>query len=148
MGRYPTVEIIKPVGVVMGLVLLLINGSYYYRSPKFRTLGIAPDERAAVFMRDNLKPGAHVGTYAPRNVWVSKMTYVRMHENSLGYISSDQEFLRWMTDNNLAAIYVDSSLKNNKTLWALIERQIGKSFQVGFENGDVQVLLKMHGAER
>jgi hypothetical protein len=146
--RYPTGEIIKPVGVVMGLVLLLISGSYYYHSPKFRTLGIAPNERAAVFMRDHLQPSAHVGTYAPRNVWVSKMTYVRMHENALGYMNSDQEFLHWMTDNNLAAIYVDSNLKHNKTLWALIERQIGKSFQVGFEDGDVQVLLKMHGAER
>jgi hypothetical protein len=98
-------------------------------------------------MRDSLQPGAPVGTYAPGNVWVSKMTYVPMHESALGYMKSEQEFLRWMTDNNPAAIYVNSQLKNNKTLWALIERQIGKSFQVGFEDGDVQVLLKMHGAE-
>ena len=98
-------------------------------------------------MRDNLKPGAHVGTYASRDPVAAKMTYVRMHENALVYMSHEQEFLRWMTDNNVAAIYVDSNLKNNKTLWALIERQIGKSLQVGLEDGDVQVLLKMHGAD-
>jgi hypothetical protein len=148
IDRYPTVEIIKPAGVVMVLALLLVYGSYRYPAPKFRTLGIAPDERAAIFMKDNLKSGAHVGTYAPRPVWLAKMTYVGRHENALvSHMSSDQEFLRWMTNNNLAAIYVDSNLKNNKTLWVLVERQIGKSFQVGFVDGDVDVLLKMHGAE-
>ena len=77
------------------------------------------------------------------------MTYVGMHNNALvSHVSSDQEFLRWMTNNNLAAIYLDSNLKNNKTLWVLIGRQIGKSFQVAFVDGDVEVLLKMHGAER
>jgi len=149
MGRSPTGDMVQPVGLVMGLVLLLMSGnSYYLHSPKFRTLGSAPDERAAVFMRDTLPSGAPVGTYAPRNVWIAKMTYVRMYEEALHDINSDQEFLRWLTDNNLAAIYVDSSLKHNKTLWAFIERQIGKSFQVGFEDGDVQVLLRVHGTER
>ena len=149
IDRYPTVEIMKPAGVVMVLAVLLVYGSYRYPAPKFRTLGIAPDERAAIFMKDNLKPSAHVGTYAPRPVWLSRMTYVGMHENALvSHMSSDQELLRWITDNNLAAIYVDGNLKNNKTLWVLIGRQIGKSFQVGFGDGDIDVLLKMRSAER
>lgn len=141
MNQSRDLKAMKLVGLILVLCLALVmRGSY--PSPKFRKLGIAPDERAALFMREHLEPGARVMSYAPGNVWIANMTHVPV--DRIRYMTSEQELSAWMVNRNLKAIYVDKALRNYyPEAWALIKRQIGKSLQVGFTSkaGDVQVLL-------
>ena len=110
---------------------------------EFRTLGDSADEKAAIFRREHLEPGVRVGAYGPRNVWLAKLTHVKMNLD-LRHMNSDQELSAWIVDQNLEAIYVDGALRNGEpSVWVLVERQIGHNLEVGFssDENEVQVLL-------
>ena len=143
MSKHQNLRAKKLIGLIMILfIALVMRGGY--PSPKFRTLGIAPDEKAALFMREHLEPDARVGAFAPGNVWIANMTYVPMWCFRLHCMTSDQGLSAWIVDNNVEVIYVDKALKYfEPSVWALIKRQIAKSLRVAFtsDEGDVQVLL-------
>jgi len=144
--QYRDIRAIKPIGLILVFcisVSLQVNSYYNGSFGRFRKLGIAPDEKAAMFMRENFEPGTRVGTYAPRYVWGAKMTYVPMYLN-LRYMTSGQDLSTWIIDQNLKAIYMNESFRRvEPSVCALIERQIGKSLEIAFtsDEGAVQVLL-------
>jgi hypothetical protein len=147
MRQYRKVESITSIGIVLALAALLMQAKH--PEPKFRSLGIAADEQATLFMKQQLTPRAPVGAYAPINVWMADLTYIPMYRSALPEISSGQDLLNWMKKNRLAAVYVDLHLQRQEpSVWAIVEGQIGKSLKVGFasENGDVQVLLTDTGS--
>ncbi|MDP8247008.1 MAG: hypothetical protein P9M00_02630 [Candidatus Tritonobacter lacicola] len=141
-SRYRNPGQVEVTALVVALYLaLLMRGDYPW--PVFRELGTHADEKAALFMMEQLEPGARVGAYAPGNVWITKMNYVPMYRD-LRYISTDKDLLDWMKEQDLEAIYVDKALRDyESSLWALIERQIGTNLEVAFTCDDsaVQVLL-------
>jgi hypothetical protein len=145
MQQYSNNGLISQIGTVLLLVVLLTLGGY--PKPKVRELGIAPDERAMLFLREYLKPGTCVGASAPVNVVPANMTFVAMHPNTFLSMNSEQDLLTWIANRNVKAIYVDNSLRFNESVWKLLERQIGKNLTVAFtsDNGEVQVLsLQRH----
>jgi hypothetical protein len=142
MNRWRRVESITAIGIILALAAFAIRAEY--PQPKFRQLGIAVDEQATLFMKQHLKPRTPVGAYAPINVWMADLTYIPMFRSALPEIASVQDLLDWMKKNHLAGVYVDPHLQRQEpSLWAIVEGQIGKSLKVGFtsEKGEVQVLL-------
>ena len=140
MNRYRTIEVAKPMGCILALCVALAMRESY-PAPTLRTLGVAPDEKAALFMRDHLEPGARVGAFAPGNVWIANMNHVDI--SGIRSMPSEEEFAAWMRERNLKAIYVDKALRDYEPeTWALIKQQIGKSLEVAFtsDNGEVHVL--------
>jgi hypothetical protein len=94
-------------------------------------------------MRERLKPGAHVGAWAPGNVWIANMECVPMARD-LRYMKSGEDLREWMTREKVEAIYVDRALREcEPSLWNLIREQIGKTLAVAFtdEQGAVRVLV-------
>lgn len=141
-----TIDALKLTGLIFVFcVALLSQVSFYYRLPfdHFRALGTASDEKAAMFMREHLEPGARVGTFEARYAFVAKMTYVPMYTD-LRYITTDQELAAWISGHNLKAIFINEDFRVfEPSLCSLIERQIGKSLEPAFtsDDGDIQVLL-------
>jgi hypothetical protein len=149
MSRYRRVDSIAGIGIVLALVAFVIRANY--SKPQFRQVGIAVDERATLFMKQQLEPRAPVGAYEPINVWMAGLTYIPMFRSALPEIASGQDLLDWMKRNHLAAIYVDPHLQRlEPSVWAIVKEQIGNSLKVGFssEKEDVQVLLADTGSSR
>ncbi|MGH7848546.1 MAG: hypothetical protein ACREQW_25685 [Candidatus Binatia bacterium] len=142
MSRHPAPEITMPSAFIfLFCMMLLVQGGFPL--PKVRKLGIAPDERAGLYLKQIFREGAPVAAYAPLIPRMAKMTYVPLAKASLPDLRSDQDLRRWMIENKLEAIYVDSGLRKYEPVtWALIEGQIGKSLEVAFtsEDGKIQLL--------
>jgi hypothetical protein len=146
VGYYKDHQEKKLIGLITALSIILIIGIGYrggYPSPKFRKLGTTPEEKAVLFMREHLEPGARVGAYYPWSIWTANMTYERMYL-SLRSMNTEKDVLDWMKDKHLKAIYVDEELRNfEPSVWKLIENQIGRNFKIVFNSDDesVQVLM-------
>jgi len=140
VNRYQGYEAIKPVAIILTICLLLLL-KVSYPSPKFRRLGIAPDERAALFMREHLAPGSRVLSYTPGNVWVAKMRHDIFDYN---FRSISDQHLSTSIAKVIKAVYVDDTLRRDEPiLWKKIEKMVGKGLEVGFksDDGEIQVLL-------
>lgn len=128
--------------VMLLLVISLLKGGY--PAPKFRTLGVAPDEQAALYIQRHLSAQSRIASYQPGNVWITKRQYVPMQRTKIPDVSSDVDLSRWIKTSKLDAIYADDMLRENEPqLWSLIEAQIGGSLQLGYSSSqpDVQVIL-------
>ncbi len=142
MLRNRTVQSIRAIGMMLALIPFLLFAQY--SEPRFRKIGIAADERATLYMRDHLKPGAPVGAYEPINVWTANLTYIPMFRSALPKFQTEEDFTTWMKDNRLHAIYVDSYLKvEEPAVWEIVQKQIGRALTIGFasEKGDIEILL-------
>ena len=129
--------------VVAHLLLLLVALLVRFEFPyaKTRVLGSAPDEQAALFLRDHFKPDTHVGAWAPGTIWLAKMSHVEMG-GALRSMKSGQDLADWMGSNDVAAIYVDQSLRQYESdLWGLVRDQIGKELKVAFTDDQNEVEL-------
>ncbi len=132
-------------GLVLLSVALLLRFEFPYA--KTRSLGSAPDERAALYLSEHFKPNTPVGAWAPGNVWLAKMSHVPM-SGELRYIKSPQDLADWMARNDVEAIYADRKLREFESdLWGVIHDQIGKTLDVGFadDQAEVQVLVPSAG---
>jgi Flp pilus assembly protein TadD len=131
-------------GRLFGLAALFCVGLVVgadYPHPEFRVLGVAPDERAVLFMRERMAPGSRVASFAPGSVWVAKMDWVPITSELRSRTSGD-ELLTWMTENKVSAIYVDNRLRNNEpATLKLMEGLVGDYLDIGFSSGGFQVLL-------
>jgi hypothetical protein len=117
---------------------------------KLRKLGIAPDEQAMLFLRRNFEEGMPVAAYAPLVPWAAGMKYVGLFKSVIE-LRSEEEVQRFITDNNLEAIYVDGYLMQRESShWALIESQIGKGLDIVFSsnNPNVRILRVSRSQER
>jgi hypothetical protein len=142
MHRYRTVQPIKAIGVMLASAPFILGAQY--PEPRFRNIGIAADERATLFMRERLPPGAPVGAYQPINPWMANLTYIPMYRSSLPQFRSQEDFGKWMKENRLHAIYADIYLKKlEPAVWQLVQERIGQDLRVGFvsEDENIHVLL-------
>jgi hypothetical protein len=132
-------------GLLLLSVALLVRFVFPY--PKTRVLGSAPDEEAALYLRQHFKRDTPVGAWAPGNVWLANMSYVQM-SGELRYMKSAQDLADWMARNEVEAIYADRKLRECEAdVWGLIQSQIGKRLEVAFtdEQAEVQVLVPAAG---
>ncbi len=140
LGRYRHLEVTSSAFVFLFALMLLFREGI--PTQKLRTLGIAPDERAVLFLRRNFAEGTPVGAYAPNIPWAAKMEIVDLIERR-SELRSEEDLQRWMINNNLEAIYVDHYLRElEPSTWTLIESQIGRSLDIVFssDNPDVRIL--------
>jgi hypothetical protein len=66
-------------------------------------------------------------------------------ERDLRYMKSAQEVSDWMSRERIEAIYVDDDLRKFEPgVWDVIQKQIGKSLEVGLDGGAgaVQILVR------
>jgi hypothetical protein len=140
LNQYRTLEGIKPIGIILALcfAMFLKTGSLY---PKFRTLGMAPGEKAALFMKEHLEPGSLVFAEAPGLVWIAKMNFrlldFRFRDKNEYDLSKEHLFYG-------KAVYVNNALRYfEPELVKKIEKLIGKGLEVGYasDKKEVQVLL-------
>ncbi|MCX5884973.1 MAG: hypothetical protein NT096_03525 [Proteobacteria bacterium] len=141
VNRYQDHEALKPVAIILALCcLFILKVSYPY--PKFRTLGVAPDERAVLFMKEHLEPGSVVFAEAPGPIWVGKMHFRPLDFNFRNL--NEQDIFSLITSRRGKAVYVNNALRYFEPgVVEKIEKMIGKKFEIGFrsENGEVEVLL-------
>jgi hypothetical protein len=144
-GVYP----LRKFGVV-ALVISMLFSSYASKTrlnnivQKLSSkIGVTDKEQAAIFLINNLKPGANVATFSAIVPIMAKMKPVYMCAE-LRWMKSDEDLLSWVIKNRIKAIYVDQELKTTEpSLLVIINRQIGKNFRVVFtsNNKEAQVLF-------
>lgn len=134
--------------LVLGLlVAVLLFVQTDHRLPKWRTLGVAPDEKASLFLRDNLPPGVSVGAYSPAAVWMANKEYQGLYDTSRldpVCLSSGEECVRWLARSDVRALYADDQLRRTP-LWSLLQPEIGRNLILVYSASspglpDVQVL--------
>jgi hypothetical protein len=121
---------------------LVLRGAF--PSPKIRQLGVAADEQAVLYMHEHFAPGTLVAAGRPGVPWSAGMSAANLSSADVPVFEESDDVLRWMRDQGMQAVYVDSGLYgDNAWLWKLIEPEIGSGFEVGFrgDQGNVQVLL-------
>jgi hypothetical protein len=116
--------------------LVLIAGALFVRFGVVHAAvparGSSPDERATTWLREHLRPGTQVGSYAPGAVWAASMTPVTLE---LSDMTTAEAFWAWVTRENIAAIYVDERLRTLEPVaWQTIRSQIGYGIDVAFDN--------------
>ncbi len=133
----------KPLVGLLAIMCLGLVLREPYPSPGIRSLGSSSDEKALVFMIDNLEPGSRVVSYAPGHVLAARMTYVRFPEELRQY-ETGEALYAWLIENNIDAIHSINLLRNQEAhIWGLVEEQIGVNLERVFRQdpGDIQVIL-------
>ena len=108
-----------------------------------------PKEQAVKYLVDNFPKGSFVAAGSPGVVWASKMSYGGLTSNDVPIDRSSDEFLNWMEDQGVTAIYVDHDLyRVVPVIWNLIEPQIGTRLERVFEvdRGNYQILIFKPGS--
>ena len=121
---------------------LVIRGNF--PSPYFPSLGEGAKEQAAVYMSEHLPPTSKVAAGSPGVVWMARMKYANLTSPDVPREKDSDEFLAWMIQQDIEAVYVDHSLYNsNPFIWDLLKPQIGQGLERVFvgDEGDIQVLI-------
>jgi hypothetical protein len=133
------------VAPALGLVFigigLLLHGDF--PGPKTRTLGERPDEQAVVFMEHSFERGTRVAAGAPGPVAAARMTYMGLTSLDVPVGLAPSEFVGWLRDQGIEAVYVDYSLSaGNPAVWEMVSASIGQGLDRVFAagEGDFQVL--------
>lgn len=117
-----------------------------------RTLGNTPDEQAALFLRDRLRPGTVVGAYGPGKVWLAGMAHAQMV--NFHAMTSAEDLRAWMSRNGVEAIFVDEELRTfEPRVWQTIQAQLGRDLAIAFQAGSsgtdaVQIVMRPPAARR
>jgi hypothetical protein len=138
----------EPGKVVLAAPLIMLCAGMVIRggfpTPVVRHLGTSAKEGAVLYMAEHLEPGSKVASASPGPVWAAKMIYFSLIATDLPREKSSEEFLVWLRENGVTAIYVDHNLYNpNPATWALIKSQIGDGLSRVYtgDQGDIQVLV-------
>jgi hypothetical protein len=136
LDRYRISEAFTSLALVFLLFLMsLIHEGLPLSKP--RKLGIASDERAVLFLKQNWPEGTPVAAYSFIIPWAAKMTYVSLLKTEFSEAAAAGDLQHWMKAKKLQVIYSDHSLERSEpVLWGLIENQIGKSLEVAFSSQD------------
>jgi hypothetical protein len=136
----------KQVKPFMFLLLLcagiIVRGEF--PSPKLRVLGSDPKEQVVVFMMETFSPETTVAAAIPGVVQAAKLNCAVLASGDVPLGRTSQEFLQWLRDQGVDAIYVDHGLYNGlPVLWNLIEPQIGVGLErvLEVDRGNYQVLI-------
>lgn len=120
---------------------LILHGPY--PSPKLRALGKEPKEQALLALTTNLPEDSFVaaGSLFPT---AAKMQLANLSSTDIPLDLTPEQFLSWMRNQGIQAIYVDQTLYNdNPRVWSLIEPQIGHGLKrlVSIDGGNIQILV-------
>ena len=140
LRRYGKHEVAIHVAVVflIGMMSLSREGM---SSPRLRRLGVAPEERAMLFLRRHVEQGAVVAAYAPREPWAARLKWVSL-VNRREALRSDEDLERWIRDNDVRAIYLDDSFRRHESaVWRVIDGQIGKDTEIAFSSDEPYIRI-------
>jgi hypothetical protein len=119
---------------------LIIRGSF--PSPVIRSPGLDPIEQAVAYLASHYERNAPLAAGYPGIAWASRMTYVGLVDEDVPLDSSPREFLQWMADQGVQAVFVDRTLfADNPAVWALISPEMDKGLETVFatDGGDIQI---------
>ena len=120
---------------------LLLHGDY--PGPKIRALGVAADESAVLFLQENYDRGTPIAAGSPGPIYTARMRYMGLTSLDVPLKDTPLQFLEWMQDQGIEAVYVDESLSSgNPYLWQQISALTGNGLEMVFiaDEGDIQVL--------
>ncbi|MFV2043574.1 MAG: hypothetical protein ACC700_10125 [Anaerolineales bacterium] len=120
---------------------LLLHGDY--PGPKVRTLGEAADESAVLFLQETYDRGTPIAAGSPGPIYTARMRYMGLTSLDVPQTDTPQQFLEWMSNQGIEAVYVDATLSSgNPYLWEQISALTGDGLERVFiaDEGDVQVL--------
>jgi hypothetical protein len=120
---------------------ILIRGEF--PSPKLRELGSDPKEQAVHFMMETFPSDTVLAAGSPGVVLAAKLNCAVLASDDVPQDRPSLEFLQWLEDQGVDAIYVDHDLYNVlPVLWTLIEPQVGEGLERVFETdrGNYQIL--------
>lgn len=119
---------------------LVIHGSF--PSPVLPRPGSDPIEESVAYLEESYPRGAPLASGYPGIAWAARMTYVGLVDEDVPLSSSPREFLRWMADQGVRAVFVDRTLfADNPAVWALISPELDKGLETVFvtDGGDIQI---------
>lgn len=136
--------------ILLLCVILFIQGQYYFR--KFLGHRNDPEVRAALFMKNNLRPGTAVGSVFSRSVFLAKLNvlYILPLQNleiRNGLIHYD---VKYSEESSLEVIYADKFFRKAKPfLYDYIMRNIERNCRAVFTSRDrsVQIIACMGAVE-
>jgi hypothetical protein len=138
-SQWPPAMAFLTVAFAAGLV---IRGAF--PSPKVRLLGQDADERAVLYLREHFAPGTLVAAGAPGVMWSAGMRPATLASTDVPNFEQSSDMVRWMREQGIAAVYVDSSLwGDNPGVWQLIEAEIGHGFESVYQGdgGKIRILI-------
>ena len=121
---------------------LLLHGDY--PGPKVRTLGDAADESAVLFLQETYENDTRIAAGSPGPIYTARMRYMGLTSLDVPQTDTPQQFLEWMRNQGIEAVYVDASLSSgNPYLWEQITALTGDGLERIFvaDEGDIQVLF-------
>ncbi len=143
--RLPSIRLGEAHGRAQALLVLLcagliIRGSF--PSPVIRSPGLDPIEQAVAYLAGHYERNAPLAAGYPGIAWASRMTYVGLVDEDVPLDSSPREFLQWMADQGVQAVFIDRTLfADNPAVWALISPEMDNGLQTVFttDGGDIQI---------
>ena len=110
---------------------------------KIRTLGDDPREQALLAMYEFLEEGDLVAAREPGMVLAAEMTPLILASTSVPYELAPQDFMDWMRDQGVVAVYADHIFASSPAIWEKIQPNIGNQLERVFvaDGGDIQLLL-------
>lgn len=145
LNQYQSYERIRIIAILLTFSILFIlrSGSPL---PRFRKLGIAPDEKAVLFMKRYFQPGSLVFAEAPGPIWTARMNFEPLDFRFRD--EDEQGILSCLNYFNGKAVYIDERLKIfEPDLIKKLENLVGKGLEIGFrsDDGKVMILLVSNG---
>lgn len=119
---------------------LIIHGSF--PSPVVRSPGSEPLEQSLAYLTEHYPRGEPLASGWPGIAWAARMTYIGLVDDDVPIRSSPREFLVWMADQGVRAVYVDRSLfADNPAVWSLISAELDDGLETVFvtDGGDIQI---------
>jgi hypothetical protein len=127
------------------LLLLLCAGLVVhglFPSPVIRTPGSDPIEASVAYLAEHYAPGTPVAAGFPGIAWAARMGYVGLVDEDVPLRSTPAEFLRWMADQGVQAVFIDRTLfADNPAVWALISPELHHGLVTVFSTsgGDIRI---------
>jgi hypothetical protein len=133
-------------GVLASWLVLLVAGVILrggFPSFKLRTLGDDPREQALLALYENLDEGDLVAARAPGMIVAAGMTPLTLASTSVPLDLTPDEFMAWLIDQGVVAVYADHMYVSSPAIWRMIEPNIGSQLEPVFmtDGGEIQILL-------
>lgn len=129
-----------------GWLVLLLAGVILrgdFPSFKVRVLGDDPREQALLALYEYMDEGDLVAAREPGMVVAARMTPLTLASTTVPLDLPDDEFMDWLIDQGVVAVYADHMYASSPAIWELIQPSIGVELERVFtaDGGDIQILL-------
>jgi hypothetical protein len=123
------------------LVASMIIRDSYYPIIVGREFAKTPEEQALVVMQENFSKNSHMAAGARGVVNAANMRYFALGNENIT-ADSPQSLHEQLKNANVRGIYVDHHLSShNKSIWALIEPEIGTLYEILYSGRSGSILV-------